>query len=232
MARSDEAAAAKFVDTLEKFFGPGDEISFKVAKEEDGTELFFANAGLDKKSGLLFRTVTAEARVSLMKILQQKGLKIEQVNSDILTAYASATMGTYVGVEAGASLVELEASIFNANLGFGVGTGMGIKDGSVVVKILGTGVKLGQKIGVSVLGSGFEVDFGKLPWNEVVDALNKGGDEIDRWRIQAQKDSAAWLAQAGDDTVKWVEQAADDTYKWVEEAAKKTWSSVSFWKWM
>lgn len=175
---------AQFVKSL---FGRRDIIYFKFPKEDDETKLFYA--GLYKKAGLLFRTVTAEARVSL-----KKGLKIKQVSSDILTGYGSATMGTYVGVEAGANLAELEASIFKLNLGYGVGTGMGIQDGSVVVKFLGTGIKLGRKIGVSVLGSAFELDFGKLLKNA-----------WDRWRFRVK--AVVDRVRQAVNIVKWIKEA-------------------------
>lgn len=133
--RSDEAAAEEFVRLVEDFFLPEDKISFKVAKErEDGPEVFYAYPGVGKKSGLLFRTATTEARASLMEILQTKELRPEQVNSDILTSYISATVGTDIGA-ADAKLLKLDESISGAKLGYGIGTARPTQDHTRVMKI-------------------------------------------------------------------------------------------------
>ena len=51
---------------------------------------------------------------------------------------------------------------FDFNIGAGVGTAAGINDDSVEVKVLGTGVTIGRKVGFSVLGSSFGIDLGKI----------------------------------------------------------------------
>jgi hypothetical protein len=97
-----------------------------------------------------------------MHLAQSTGKPIEDVNVDVFTASVSATAGTYVGVEANVSLVKAEASIFDLNLGIGVDTGFGIKDDSLGAKFAGCGIEIGRKVSISVFGSGFGIDFGRL----------------------------------------------------------------------
>jgi hypothetical protein len=64
--------------------------------------------------------------------------------------------------EAGLHLVDAQASIFNLKIGAAADTGLGIADDSVTVKALGCGFSLGRKVEISVFGSGFGIDFGRL----------------------------------------------------------------------
>jgi len=137
------------------------DFKLKAVREPEGATVFYANATVEE-SGILFKTVTAEARASVMHLAQSTGNPIEDVNVDVFTASASATAGTYVGVEANVSLVKAEASIFDLNLGLGVDTGLGIKDDSLGVKFAGCGFEIGRKVSISVFGSGFGIDFGRL----------------------------------------------------------------------
>ena len=52
--------------------------------------------------------------------------------------------------------------LWQVRLGLGINTGAGVKDGSVGAKILGCGLQLGQKTGVSLFDNEVVVDFGKL----------------------------------------------------------------------
>jgi hypothetical protein len=56
----------------------------------------------------------------------------------------------------------MKASAFDCKLGLSASTGVGVRDDSVEVKALGTGITLGRKVGISVLGSSFGIDFGRL----------------------------------------------------------------------
>ncbi len=64
--------------------------------------------------------------------------------------------------EAGVHLVDAQASIFNLKIGASADTGAGIVDDSITVKALGCGFSVGRKIEISVFGSGFGIDFGRL----------------------------------------------------------------------
>ena len=66
------------------------------------------------------------------------------------------------GVDLSANLVDMKASIFDATIGVSASTGAGIKDDSLKVEFLGTGVTLGRKIGIGVFGTSFGVDLGRL----------------------------------------------------------------------
>ena len=82
---------------------------------------------------------------------------------DVLSAEAHYEVSqAFMGAGASICLVGGQVSIFNFKLGAGVSTGAGIKDDSVSVKVLGCGVTVGRKVGISVFGSEFGVDFGKL----------------------------------------------------------------------
>ncbi|KAF9137262.1 hypothetical protein BGX30_010404 [Mortierella sp. GBA39] len=141
--------------------GPPPVIHEHATHDPEGVTTFYANAGVDSNDSVLW-TCTAEAKASVFHTAQSKGKKIEQVNFDVLRADASATVGTYVGVDANVSLVKAQASIFDAQIGLGVDTGVGIKDDSVQLEVAGCGVTLGRKVAVSVFGTSFGVDFGRL----------------------------------------------------------------------
>jgi hypothetical protein len=64
--------------------------------------------------------------------------------------------------EAGVHLVDAQASIFNLTIAASADTGGGIVDDSVTLKALGCGFSVGRKIEISVFGSGFGVDLGRL----------------------------------------------------------------------
>jgi hypothetical protein len=102
------------------------------------------------------------AKASLINIHSNK-TGLEAVDFDILSAEAKLEVSrTYAGYGADLVLAGGHASIFDLKLGLGVSSGIGIKDDSLTVKIAGTGLKLGRQIGVSVLGSEFGIDFGRL----------------------------------------------------------------------
>lgn len=142
---------------------------FKLyAREEpDGATTFYANAGVEAE-GTFFRTYTADARASIMHLSQKNGHPIGQINVDTLVAGASATttvvegMAIYAGADAGVSLFKGSASLFDLNLGVGVETGAGIKDGSLDLHVAGCGFQIGRKVSISVFGASFGIDFGRL----------------------------------------------------------------------
>lgn len=63
-----------------------------------------------------------------------------------------------VGAIARAELASASASVGNvkATVGLGVDTGAKVTSDGVEAKVLGTGVKLGRTVGVSLFGTGFE----------------------------------------------------------------------------
>lgn len=88
---------------------------------------------------------------------------IQKVDTQILSASSGASVSnTHAEVNAKATLVGGDVSVFNFNLGVGVSTGGGIKDDSLSVKVAGCGVQVGRKLGISVFGNELAIDFGKF----------------------------------------------------------------------
>ncbi|GAA6035078.1 hypothetical protein JCM8097_002173 [Rhodosporidiobolus ruineniae] len=144
----------------------------QVAEEKDGAATFYINAGAGVEDDTVFRTFNAEATAAIMHTLKESERDIEKVNVDVLSANASASVSgikigdafipTYAGAEAGVNLVKAQVSAFDLQIGLGVDTGFGVKDGSLTTEVAGCGFVIGKKVGISVLGSSFAVDFGKL----------------------------------------------------------------------
>ena len=104
---------------------------------------------------------------------QSKRKRTKQVNADVSTMQAGFTMtgvtdGTgggfpvYIGADASLNLFEAQASVFDLDLGVGVKTGLGFKDGSIDFHVLGCGITIGRKVGISAFGSGIAIDFGSV----------------------------------------------------------------------
>jgi hypothetical protein len=137
------------------------DFKLQAVEEKDGSTTFYGNASVSTE-GVLFKTITAEARASVMHLAKSTGKPIEQVNVDVFTASVGVTAGSYLGAEAGVSLFKAEASLFDLNLGVGVDTGAGIKDDSLDVHVAGCGITIGRKVAISAFGSSFGIDFGRL----------------------------------------------------------------------
>lgn len=85
------------------------------------------------------------------------------VDRDILSAEAKTGFSrSYAGINTALNLTGGSVSIFDLQIGVGIDSGAGIKDDSITLKIAGTGIQVGRKISVSVLGSSFGADLGRL----------------------------------------------------------------------
>lgn len=136
-----------------------EEVSTEVADGGD-YKVIYIEAGAGKDEGLILQ-VSAEAQASVFHAVG-KDDGIATVNLDILQAKAEAwTSMAGAGVGVSANLVDAHASVFDLTLGVGIDTGAGIHDDSFEVKALGCGFTLGRKVGISVFGSSFGVDFGR-----------------------------------------------------------------------
>ncbi|KAJ7476572.1 hypothetical protein FB451DRAFT_1033085, partial [Mycena latifolia] len=94
---------------------------------------------------------------------QDKGAKVQQIDFDILQAKVAAQLGTtYIGYEASVNLVGGKVSAFDATLGFGIGSGIGIRDEAIEIEALGCGFTVGKRIGISVFGNSIEINFGRF----------------------------------------------------------------------
>ena len=70
------------------------------------------------------------------------------------------------GMEAEASGIKASVGPVSAKAGVGINTGLGIKDDSLMVEVMGSGFKVGKKMGAKILGNAVEIDLGKIIKNE------------------------------------------------------------------
>ena len=87
----------------------------------------------------------------------------EDIDVQFLCASAGSSV-SFTHAEIGAKLTLAAGDVggFHYHVGAGVGTGGGIKDDSLSLKVAGTGVQVGRKVGVSLFGTEVSYDFGKL----------------------------------------------------------------------
>jgi hypothetical protein len=75
---------------------------------------------------------------------------------EFLGANAGATLGTYVGVDAGIHAYKYESDGAKLKIGLGVDTGAGFQNGSAELKVFGSGISIGRETGFSFFGSEFK----------------------------------------------------------------------------
>lgn len=84
------------------------------------------------------------------------------VKTELATARAEATAGSYIGVDANAHLLTYGHKDGEFKLGLGIDTGAGVRNGTLEVNVLGFGLKMGNDIGFNLAGSQFTwKNFGK-----------------------------------------------------------------------
>jgi hypothetical protein len=120
----------------------------------------------------VFKTMDASAKAAVFHVASTKGHPITQYSADFLDFNASAKIGgvaggndgfpVYAGVDAKVNLMDVHASVFDLNVGYGVQTDIGLNDYSVGVHLAGFGFTVGKKVSVSAYGSSFGIDFGRL----------------------------------------------------------------------
>ncbi|KAJ7201212.1 hypothetical protein C8J57DRAFT_979651, partial [Mycena rebaudengoi] len=123
--------------------------------------LFYLKASIETE-GHLFKTFNAEAKAAVMNIFQDKGVPMELVDLDVIQGKVSAQWGTWIGVNAALNLVSGKVSVFDVTLGVGLATGAGVRDEAAEVKVLGCGITVGKRVGISVFGSSVEINFGRF----------------------------------------------------------------------
>ena len=150
------------------------EIAFDKKKN---INILYGSAGVEFNENV-FATISAEVRVSIIKIFSESNHPISEVSLDILTANAKATLGSYNGFELKVALIEGEVSVFDITLGYGISSGIGIEDDSTQVKLFGKGFSIGRKIGISVFDSSFALDlkniFNDEQWETIQPILQTG----------------------------------------------------------
>jgi hypothetical protein len=107
-----------------------------------------ANAGIKTydKDGVLFPTPSASAEASAYKSVDDFN-----ATTELLKASAGASAGSYTGVDASAHLVTYGHENGEFKLGAGISTGVGVRDSTLEIKVLGFGIRLGKNIGISLL---------------------------------------------------------------------------------
>eukprot|EP01124_Arcella_intermedia_P024226 TRINITY_DN402_c0_g1_i1.p2 TRINITY_DN402_c0_g1~~TRINITY_DN402_c0_g1_i1.p2 ORF type:complete len:318 (+),score=58.55 TRINITY_DN402_c0_g1_i1:1250-2203(+) len=93
--------------------------------------------------------------------------KLIGVSASAKAGFGLSGVGAVAGVTANA--VSVGAGEVSANLGFGISTGAFVSPTQFTVHVLGTGVSVGEKTGVSIMGSGVSIDVGKA----IEDIANK-----------------------------------------------------------
>ena len=130
--------------------------------ENSNMDVASAKSGILITKNALCPHYSLVAKANLINIHSGKSA-IEAVDFDILSADAKAEVSDlFIGVGAELKLVGGSVSIFDLKLALGVDTGIGIKDDSIQVHALGTGFTIGRKVAISVAGSEFGIDFGRL----------------------------------------------------------------------
>mmetsp|Transcript_76107 Transcript_76107/g.183924 ORF Transcript_76107/g.183924 Transcript_76107/m.183924 type:complete len:262 (-) Transcript_76107:12-797(-) len=120
------------------------------------------------------------------------------------------TSNTYAEAVASLSFMSSSKSGIDLNVGAGVSTGGGIKDDSVSVKLLGCGVVVGRKIGISLFDNSIVFDLGKIAESarSPTSTRTAGGGKRDFcFSLSGATVSKLDLAQAGSDQVGEVELA-------------------------
>jgi len=135
---------------------------YAAYKENDNMDIGAAKSGVVVTKNMACPHFAVVAKAQLINI-HSGGSALEAVDFGILTAEAQYEVSSmFVGAGAELKLVGGSVSIFDLKLALGVGTQFGIKDDSLNLEVLGTGVTVGRKMGISVLGSEFAIDFGRL----------------------------------------------------------------------
>ncbi|KAK6539179.1 hypothetical protein TWF694_009423 [Orbilia ellipsospora] len=109
-----------------------------------------ANAYLNR-DGTLFATPTAGADATAWSYTYDSaGVP---VTMEAGKATASASVGSYTGVNAGVEAFKYGHKDGEFKLGLALDTGAGVQNKSVQVKVLGCGLSLGNETGISFFGS-------------------------------------------------------------------------------
>ncbi|XP_062500003.1 uncharacterized protein LOC134177242 [Corticium candelabrum] len=109
--------------------------------------------------------IEVSAGVGSFRIRTGPGVKnpLEQIDAHFFSADASISSSSHhVEAKIGLTLAECHVSALDFRVGVGLSCGAGIKDDSLNLKVAGTGIQLGRKIGFSLFGTSFSVDLGKL----------------------------------------------------------------------
>jgi hypothetical protein len=135
---------------------------YRVYEKGSNMEIGSAESGIIVTKNYAGPHFTLLAKASLINFHRETHA-LESMDFELFYAHAQAEISKYyVGAEANLVLMSSSVSIFDLKLALGADTGIGIKDDSVAITVIGTGITVGRKMGISVLGTEFSIDFGKL----------------------------------------------------------------------
>lgn len=131
-----------------------------IAEGADGKKYMYVDTTFEKHEGVLLE-VSAEAEASVFHVANDNG-GMKTVEVSVLQVEAEAWGGTTgAGVGLSANLIDVNAACFDITIGIGVETGAGVHEGSVTFKFMGCGITLGRKLGISIFGCTFAIDFSR-----------------------------------------------------------------------
>ncbi len=135
----------------------------KVDPQTSPIDIAEVYSGVKVTKNLLGPTFSVIAATSIIHAATTGENDLSSCDFTLFTADAQAQISnTYIGAGAKLALIDAQVSVFNLTLGLGADTGIGIKDDSVTVKLLGTGLQVGRVVGIGVFGTSFGVDFGRV----------------------------------------------------------------------
>ena len=133
-------------------------------------QLIYGSCGVEFKDNIFF-TVKAEAKIAVMRIFNETDTPLKNVSIEVLTASVSVSLGSYNGFDLHVALVEGQLSCFDIKLGVGIDSGVGIEDDSHKMKVMGAGLICGRRLGISLYGSEFAIDFKRFFTKEQWDVV-------------------------------------------------------------
>lgn len=181
VASTDKATVDKALADFKLFFRDHPDLEIHYGSDDhldaNGQETLFWFGRVDMgiqtdKTWPCFKTYGAEAKAAFFKSVEQAGKKIDQADYSLFEAEAGFEKGyvnisgvdipSYAGFHATANLINVDYGGAHFNLGVGVDTGYGVKDGSAHFEFLGTGIMIGKTTGIEIFGSTLSIDFSSL----------------------------------------------------------------------
>ncbi|KAJ7716098.1 hypothetical protein DFH07DRAFT_973985 [Mycena maculata] len=157
------AFLAQLKEHLTLFHQPEDPIIEYAIDVDHGKNwaLFHVKAASETE-GHVFKTFTAEAQASVLKIADDTGKKYTKIDFSVLQGKIAAEWGTWIGGDAEFNLVSGRVGVFDFKAGVGAATGVGFRDESAEVELSGCGFIIGKRVGVSALGTEVSINFGRF----------------------------------------------------------------------
>lgn len=125
-----------------------------------------------------------DAQIELLKVSTEAGAETIEVAGQNLPKYA--------GFEATVNIVAVEGKAASASVGIGIDSKIGIQGNSFNLKVFGTGVKIGEVIGISFMGSEININLTKIDYKEKWNQL-QNPDRLTDIMIGGPVSALVWL---------------------------------------